>query len=246
MTNLMRTYPLARTGLILLLALFGNAALAESRAAMVNGIDARFDAHKEIALQIWDLAELGYLEVKSSALLSGALAEEGFRVKKGLAGIPTSFLAEAGSGKPVIAFLAEFDALPGITQTASPVREEIPGKAGGQACGHHLFGTASMGAAIAVKQHLEENDLPGTIRVYGTPAEEGGSGKVYMVREGLFDDVDAVLSWHPGDVNRAQASASLANRSARFNFRGVSAHAAGAPEKAAPPGRPLPSCRDVR
>jgi aminobenzoyl-glutamate utilization protein B len=216
----------------LVLSLSGNAALADTRDAMINGIDARFDEHKQIALKIWNLAELGYLEVESSALLSTALAEEGFRVRRGLAGIPTSFVAEAGSGTPVIALLAEFDALPGITQTASPVREEIPGKAGGQACGHHLLGTASMGAAVAVKRWLEENKLPGTIRVYGTPAEEGGSGKVYMVREGLFDDVDAVLSWHPGDINRGRASSTLANRSARFNFRGVSAHAARAPEKA--------------
>lgn len=210
----------------------GISAQADSRADIINSIDGRFEEHKAIALKIWELAELGYLEVESSALLQQKLTAEGFRVQAGLAGIPTSFLAEAGSGKPVIALLAEFDALPGITQTASPARQEIPGKAGGQACGHHLFGTASMGAAVAIKNWLAENDMPGTIRVYGTPAEEGGSGKVYMVREGLFDDVDAVLSWHPGDANRAQASATLANRSARFNFRGVSAHAAGAPEKA--------------
>lgn len=216
----------------LFLSLVAPVAPADSRDDLVSGIDGRFEEHQAIALQIWELAELGYLEVESSALLSRALAEQGFRVQKGLAGIPTSFVAEAGSGQPVIAFLAEFDALPGITQTASPLREEIPGKAGGQACGHHLFGTASMGAAVAVKGWLEKTGLPGTIRVYGTPAEEGGSGKVYMVREGLFDDVDAVLSWHPGDVNRAQATPSLANRSARFNFHGVSAHAAGAPEKA--------------
>jgi aminobenzoyl-glutamate utilization protein B len=205
---------------------------ADSRDKIIEEIDQRFDEHKSIALEIWDLAELGYLEVKSSALLQSKLSEQGFRIESGVAGIPTSFIAEAGSGKPVIALLAEFDALPGITQTASPTREEIPGKAGGQACGHHLFGTASLGAGVAIKNWLEENDHPGTIRIYGTPAEEGGSGKVYMVREGLFDDVDAVLSWHPDSVNQAQASPSLANRSARFHFRGVSAHAAMAPEKA--------------
>ncbi len=210
----------------------GVAGAAESREEMLTGIDQRYEEHKAIALQIWDWAELGYLEVNSSALLKDKLAAEGFRVQSGVAGIPTAFVAEFGSGKPVIALLAEFDALPGITQTASPLREEIRGKAGGQACGHHLFGTASLGAGVALKHWLEENQLPGTIRVYGTPAEEGGSGKVYMVREGLFDDVDAVLSWHPGDVNRAEVTASLANRSARFNFHGVSAHAAGAPEKA--------------
>ena len=205
---------------------------ADSRDALTALIDDQYERNREIALDIWELAELGYLEEKSTAILQRELASEGFQVKAGVAGIPTSFIAEAGSGKPVIALLAEFDALPGITQTASPVREEVPGKAGGQACGHHLFGAASVGAAIAIRQWLDENGIKGTIRVYGTPAEEGGSGKVYMVREGLFDDVDAVLSWHPGDVNRATATPTLANRSARFNFRGVSAHAAGAPEKA--------------
>ena len=204
----------------------------DSRQALVAGIDERFDQNRDIALSIWEFAELGYLEEKSTALLQENLALEGFRLQTGVAGIPTAFIAEAGSGKPVIAVLAEFDALPGLTQTASPVRQEIPGKAGGQACGHHLFGTASVSAAIAVQKWLVDNDIEGTIRVYGTPAEEGGSGKVYMVREGLFDDVDAVLSWHPGDVNRATATPTLANRSARFNFHGVSAHAAGAPEKA--------------
>jgi len=205
---------------------------ADDRSQLVQSIDERYEEHQSIALQIWDLAELGYLEVESTALLQQKLSEQGFRVEPGVAGIPTAFVAEAGSGKPVIAFLAEFDALPGITQTASPEREEIPGKAGGQACGHHLFGVASLGAAVAVQQWLRDNRLPGTVRVYGTPAEEGGSGKAYMVRAGLFDDVDAVLSWHPGAVNRASMARTLANRSARFNFHGVSAHAAGAPEKA--------------
>jgi len=205
---------------------------ADDRSKLVQGIDARHDEHQSIALKIWDLAELGYLEAESTALLQQKLTEKGFRVESGVAGIPTAFVAEAGSGQPVIAFLAEFDALPGITQTAAAVREEIPGQAGGQACGHHLFGTASLGAAIAVQQWLKDNQLPGTVRVYGTPAEEGGSGKVYMVRAGLFDDVDAVLSWHPGSVNRASVAPTLANRSARFNFHGVSAHAADAPEKA--------------
>ncbi len=204
----------------------------DSRDSLITTIDARYAQDREIALDIWGYAELGFLEVKSTALLQEALAAGGFRVKAGVAGIPTAFIAEAGSGKPVIALLAEFDALPGLTQTAAPVREEIPANAGGHACGHHLFGTASVSAAIAIKQWLADNSIKGTIRVYGSPAEEGGSGKVYMVREGLFDDVDAVLSWHPGDVNRATATATLANRSARFNFHGLSAHAAGAPEKA--------------
>jgi aminobenzoyl-glutamate utilization protein B len=218
--------------LLALLLLAPALSFGDSRDSLIATIDDHYDQNREIALDIWGYAELGYLEEKSTALLQKTLADEGFKVTAGVAGIPTAFVAEAGSGEPVIAVLAEFDALPGITQTASPVREEIPGKAGGHACGHHLFGTASVSAAIAVKRWLADNGMKGTIRVYGTPAEEGGSGKVYMVREGLFDDVDAVLSWHPGDVNRATATPTLANRSARFNFHGVSAHAAGAPEKA--------------
>ena len=214
-----------------LAALQSAAILAETRDALVEGIESRFEENKEIALRIWDLAELGYLEEKSSQLLQEKLAAAGFTVESGFAGIPTSFVAETGSGEPVIALLAEFDALPGITQTASPVREEIPGKAGGHACGHHLFGTAAYAAAVAVKQWLETNGVGGTLRVYGTPAEEGGAGKAYLVRAGLFDDVDAVLSWHPMDVNRANAASTLAARSARFNFKGISAHAAMAPDK---------------
>jgi len=207
--------------------------LADSPAdAIIQAIDARFDEHRRIALTLWEYAELGYLEVKSSDLLQATLRDEGFRLTPGVAGIPTSFIAEAGRDGPVIALLAEYDALPGITQTAAPQREEIPGKVGGHACGHHLLGTASLGAAIAVKNHLAANDLAGRVRLYGTPAEEGGSGKVYMVRAGLFDDVDAVLAWHPSDVNRAGAKGSLANRSAKFRFHGISAHASAAPEKA--------------
>lgn len=200
--------------------------------AVSEAIDARFDQHRSIALAIWEYAELGYLEEKSSHLLQSKLSEQGFRLTPGVAGIPTAFIAEAGQGGPVIALLSEYDALPGITQAASPVREEIPGKAGGHACGHHLLGTASLGAAMAVKDYLEANDLEGRVRLYGTPAEEGGSGKVYMVRAGLFDDVDAVLTWHPSDVNRAGAKGSLANRSAKFRFHGVSAHASASPDKA--------------
>jgi aminobenzoyl-glutamate utilization protein B len=220
------------TALYILLVALIRPAIADESPDLVNYIDARFDQHSEIALQIWDYAELGYLEEKSSALLQQTMSDAGFEVETGVAGIPTAFIATYGSGEPVIALLAEFDALPGITQTASPVRETIPGKAGGHACGHHLFGTASAGAAIAVKHWLEETGAKGTIRLYGTPAEEGGSGKVYMVRDGLFDDVDAAIVWHPGASNRVEANSSLANRSAKFRFHGVSAHAAGAPHKA--------------
>jgi aminobenzoyl-glutamate utilization protein B len=194
-------------------------------------IDARSARYAEVAKQIWDFAEVGYQEERSSKLLQAELTAAGFRIEAGVAGMPTSFVAHAGSGRPVIAILAEFDALPGITQDASPVRTPVASKDAGHACGHHLFGTGSVAAAIAVKDWLAATKTSGTIRVYGTPAEEGGAGKVYMVRAGLFKDVDAVLHWHASDRNDASPGSSLANKSAKFRFRGVSAHAAAAPER---------------
>ena len=186
---------------------------------------------EKTAMQIWEYAEVGYQEEKSSALLQQQLKEAGFSIEAGVAGMPTAFVASYGSGKPVIGILAEFDALPGITQQATPERTPAPGKDAGHACGHHLFGAGSTLAAIAVKDWLTRSRQPGTIRLYGTPAEEGGGGKVYMVREGLFKDVDIVLHWHASDRNDASHSTSLANKSAKFRFHGVSAHAAGAPER---------------
>ncbi len=185
--------------------------------------------YEQIAHTIWEYAELGYQEHRSSQLLQQTLLEEGFNVDKGVAEIPTAFVASYGSGSPVIGILAEFDALPGISQDAVPERREVVKGGNGHACGHHLFGTASVAAAIAVKNWMKSSGQKGTIRLYGTPAEEGGAGKVYMVRAGLFDDVDAVLHWHPSPVNAANAASSLANKSAKFRFYGVSAHAASAP-----------------
>ena len=195
-------------------------------------VDTRYSETVNIAKTLWDYAELGYLEEKSSALLQDALATEGFTVKAHVAGMPTAFVASYGDGGPVIAILAEFDALPGINQDALPVRSPIKNKGAGHACGHNLFAAGSVGAAIAVKHWLEQTGNPGTVRLYGTPAEEGGSGKVYMVRAGLFKDVDIALHWHAADENSAAARTTLANRSAKFRFHGTSAHAAGAPEKA--------------
>jgi aminobenzoyl-glutamate utilization protein B len=195
-------------------------------------LDLRYSATAEMAKTLWDYAEVGYQEEKSSALLQSSLSAEGFRIEAGVAGIPTAFVASYGAGGPVIAILAEFDALPGITQDAVPTRSPIATKGAAHACGHNLFGAGSVSAAIAVKHWLDDTGMPGTIRLYGTPAEEGGSGKVYMVREGLFEDVDIALHWHASSFNSAAANTSLANRSAKFQFRGVSAHASNAPDKA--------------
>ncbi len=204
----------------------------DAKAMVASFIDDNATRYSQIAQEIWDLAEVGYLETESSALLARTLADEGFDIETGVAGIPTAFVAKWSHGQgPVIGILAEFDALPGITQDRDPRRAAIDSKPAGHACGHHLFGTGSVAAAIATKRWMESSGQFGEIRLYGTPAEEGGAGKVYMVRDGLFDDVDIVLHWHPGDANSASASSSLANKSAKFRFRGVSAHAAAAPER---------------
>lgn len=196
---------------------------------VLKKLDDQADAYGVIAQNIWGFAEMGYQEEKSSALLQETLAKAGFTIKKGVAGIPTAFIAEYGSGKPIIGIMGEYDALPGLSQEAVPEKKSA-GKAAGHACGHHLFGTASTASAIAVKDWLMATKTSGTIRFYGTPAEEGGSGKVYMVREGLFDDVDIALHWHPSSQNAASAGAALANKSAKFRFYGVSSHAAAAPQ----------------
>lgn len=210
-------------------ALPASADVAEQE--LVEQVDSQAELTAELSEKLWDWAEVGYQEEKSSKLLQDTLAAEGFSVKADVAGIPTAFVAEYGTGGPVIGILAEFDALPGINQAASAERSEVPGKKAGHACGHNLFGAGSVSAAIAIRHWLEDSGTPGRIRVYGTPAEEGGSGKVYMVRAGLFDDVDIAIHWHPSDRNSAAANTTLANRSAKFRFHGISAHAAGAPER---------------
>ena len=204
-------------------------AMAQKKPAdILKKLEAKTAYYSDIAQQIWGLAEMGYQEEQSSALLQETLSAAGFKITTAVAGIPTAFTAEYGTEGPVIAILGEYDALPGLSQKAVPNKESA-GKKAGHACGHHLFGTASTAAAIAVKEWLEANNKKGRIRFYGCPAEEGGSGKVYMVRAGLFEDVDIALHWHPGAKNAASAGAALANKSAKFRFYGVSAHAAAAP-----------------
>lgn len=199
--------------------------------AMLASLDVKAPAYAGIAKQIWGFAEVGYQETRSSALLQEQLRAAGFSVESGVAEIPTAFVATWGSGKPVVGILGEFDALPGLSQDAEPVRKPLVEGGPGHGCGHHLFGTASTAAAIAVKDWLVATGRAGTVKFFGTPAEEGGGAKVYMLRAGLFRDVDAVISWHPGDGNQVTKATTLANFSAKFRFRGVSAHAAGAPEQ---------------
>ncbi len=197
----------------------------------ITNIQANYNQYKNIALQIWDYAEVGYKEEKSTALLQTTLKENGFNVEEGIASIPTAFVGTYGSGSPVIAILAEFDALPGLSQQVTTERKPIADKNAGHACGHHLFGVASVAAGIEIKKMMEQKKLSGTIKVFGCPAEEGGSGKVYLTREGYFKDADVVLHWHPGSENGVTMTKALANISAKFRFHGVSSHASGSPER---------------
>ena len=216
---------------LLFTAVASHAEVTSVSSEVVASIDARAELLTDVSDTLWDYAELGYLETRSSKLLQTLFVESGFVVEPGVAGIPTAFTASFGQGEPVIAILGEFDALPGISQEAVPYLQPRVGRTSGQACGHNLFGAGSAGAALAVRDWLESSGASGTIRFYGTPAEEGGSGKVYMVRAGLFDDVDVALHWHPAAINGVSAESSLANKSAKFRFSGVSAHAARAPER---------------
>lgn len=223
--NMQKTMILA----LVLFICFTSVKAQKKSTAILEQLDQKSEQYGQIAQEIWSLAEMGYQEEKSSALLQKTLSDAGFKIKTGVAGIPTAFTAEYGSGSPIIGIMGEYDALPGLSQQAVSEKKSA-GKAAGHACGHHLFGTASTAAAIATKDWLVANKMEGTIRFYGTPAEEGGSGKVFMVREGLFNDVDVALHWHPGAQNAASAGAALANKSAKFRFYGISAHAAASPE----------------
>ncbi|MEL0095773.1 MAG: amidohydrolase [Planctomycetaceae bacterium] len=207
--------------------------LMAQKERLFDTIQQRGDAAWQHAQQIWQWAEPGYQELKSSKLLADDLAAAGFDVKRGVADIPTAFTATYGKGKPVIGVLGEFDALPGLNQQASAERGKLEGASTnyGHGCGHHLFGVASAEACVAIARQIESGQLNGTVRFYGCPAEEGGSAKVFMVQAGLFKDCDTVLHWHPSSTNSAGDRSTLARNAVKFRFHGKAAHAAGAPEQ---------------
>ncbi len=185
---------------------------------------------QEMARELWEYSEPALRETRSSAMLVNILEERGFQVERGVAGMPTAFVATYGSGKPVIGILAEYDALPGIGNEALP--RKAPRKDGvtaGQGCGHDLFGAASVGAALAVREVLEGNGITGTIKLFGCPAEETLVGKVFMAREGIFDGLDAALDWHPGTETKVKNQPGLANNSFTVEFFGKTAHGAADP-----------------
>lgn len=211
---------------------FSGADQAQSKEPDIRALVAdQAEGSVALASQIWQWAEVGYQEHKSSTALQKYLQRGGFQVSEGVADIPTAFVASYGSGGPTIGILAEFDALPGLSQDAVPNRAPRVAGNPGHACGHHLFGSASASAGIAVARWLKASGVDATVKVFGTPAEEGGSGKVYLARAGLFEDVDVVLHWHPSSVNSASPASTTSNKSGRFTFHGQAAHAASAPDK---------------
>lgn len=185
----------------------------------------------DLSDKVWEFAELGLIEVKSSTLLADELEKQGFRVKRGIAGMPTAFVATWGEGKPVVGIMGEYDALPGLSQKKVSWKEPLAPSMPGHGCGHNIHGTSGVAAAIAVKVALEKHDIKGTVKFFGTPAEESFSGKVFMVRDGYFSDVNAVISHHPDDMNSVDLRSSLAVNSAKFHFYGKASHAGGSPEQ---------------
>jgi len=215
-----------KPALLLLLAL---TQVGADKQVAFDWVNRNAAAIERVSLNIWDYAELALREFKSSRELARWLEDNGFRVQLGVAGLPTAIVAEYGSGAPVIAIYGEYDALPGVSQKAEAKRAPRVEGGAGHACGHSLFGTASAAAAIAVKAAMGRGGIPGTIRFYGTPAEESIGGKNYMLEAGSFEDADILLGWHAGDASAADFDYSKAMVSVRFRFKGLPAHASTSP-----------------
>jgi len=193
-------------------------------------IDEKAQLLEDTANFLWDNAETAFTEFKSAEYLCRILREEGFTVEENLANIKTAFSGTYGSGKPVIGILGEFDALSGLNQEAGCTERKPMGGIAGQGCGHNLYGAGALGAAIAVKEWLKETGNPGTVIFFGTPGEEGGSGKGFMARDGVFDGLDAAITWHPGAKTKVWTDRSLSNYQILYKFDGVASHAGGKPE----------------
>ena len=192
-------------------------------------IDSKYEELTKLSDQIWSYEEIAFQEVQSSEALAKYAESHGFRVERGVGEIPTALVAEYGSGHPIIGILGEFDALPGLSQNTVPEKSPLHDGAAGHGCGHNLFGVASLGAAVTIKELIAEGKLEGTIRFYGTPAEEKFFGKLWMIRAGLFDDVDVVMDWHPSAETKAAVQSSLALVDFLVEFEGQAAHASADP-----------------
>jgi len=211
---------------------FGAAAqqLSPEKATALAAVEALGPEIMDMSMKLWDFSEIALLEVQSAEFLADLLEKEGFQVDRGVAGMPTAFVASFGSGKPVVGILAEYDALPNIGNAVVPWKEpREDGQIHGHGCGHNLFGAGSVGAAIAIKRTMEEHGLAGTVRLYGTPAEETVVGKVFMAKAGLFDDVDAAFDWHPGLETGVRNSSGQAMNNFQVEFYGQAAHSAADP-----------------
>ena len=201
-----------------------------TKADVFETVESNRETLTELARDIWEHPELAFRETRSAAAIQRVLREAGFEIETGIADIETAFVARYGDAGPVVGTQGEFDALPGLSQEVGAEREPVEEGAPGHGCGHNLFGTASLAGAIAVKEAIERGDVEGSVVFFGTPAEEAGGGKVYMVRAGAFEEVDAMVSWHPGWYNAPNKASCLANDSFEFTFEGESSHAAASPE----------------
>jgi aminobenzoyl-glutamate utilization protein B len=214
---------------LLIISLLASGVAVKNKEEAVASIEKHKAEIISLSDQIWGFAETALLETRSAALLADYAEEHGFTVKRGVAGMPTAFVASYGEGRPIIGLLGEYDALPGLSQKAQPVKEALKAGAPGQGCGHNLLGTAALGAALAVKDLMAAGKLKGTIRFYGTPAEEAVGGKIYMARDGLFNDLDVCLTWHPADKTEVSIDSSQAIVDFIVEFSGRTAHAAADP-----------------
>ncbi len=213
----------------LLTPVFGQQHTNKNKKTVIENVEANYKNLTELSDKIWSYEEIAFQETQSSAALAEYARNNGFRVETGVGEIPTALVAEYGSGKPIIGILGEFDALPGLSQKTVPTKAPLHDGAPGHGCGHNLFGVASLGAAVAIKELIAAGKLKGTVRFYGTPAEEKFFGKLWMIRAGLFDDVDVVMDWHPGAETKANVQSSLALVDFMVEFTGQAAHASGDP-----------------
>ncbi len=203
--------------------------MSKTKKAIITSVEKHEAELIKISDEIWALAETAFEEHQSSKLLSDYAEKQGFKVERGVAGMPTAFVATYGSGKPVISVLGEFDALPGISQKAQPTKATLNKGAAGHGCGHNLFGAGSLGAAIAIKELIQQGKIKGTVKFFGTPSEEKFFGKIWMVNAGLWDDVDVNISWHPSASTQADVQSSLALVDFKIEFFGQAAHASADP-----------------
>ncbi|WP_339813596.1 amidohydrolase [uncultured Imperialibacter sp.] len=223
-----------KKSLLLLLVLvnafvsFGQKAqkISGNKKTVLESVDRHTSELVDLSDKIWEAAEIALKENVSAKALADYAEAQGFTVERGVAEMPTAFIASYGSGKPIIGIMGEYDALPGLSQKAVPEKSPLIDGAGGHGCGHNLFGPGSLGAAVAIKELIEQGKLKGTVRFYGTPAEEAIGGKIYMARAGLFNDLDACLDWHPDAENKASTQSSQAMIEVTVEFTGQAAHAA--------------------